>query len=245
MKIAAVIPVYNHSKPVEQVAANLIQRDLPVYLIDDGSAPEEAKRLDALAAKFRGIRLYHQPKNQGKGAAVMTGFRLAAADGFTHVLQIDADGQHDAAAVPELVRQAQAHSSALVTGSPRYDASAPKARSEGRKLTRFWVDLNTLSHRIEDSMCGFRVYPLKETLPVLPDLKHSLRMDFDIEIIVRMDWAGVPIVNIPVEVRYPEDGVSHFKVFRDNVRISWMHMRLFFGMLRRFPELRRRRREGV
>ena len=167
------------------------------------------------------------------------------ADGCSHALQIDADGQHDADDVPRFLAEAQAHPDAVVNGRPVYDESVPKGRLVGRYATHVWVWINTLSFDIADSMCGFRAYPLAATIAMLDRESVGLRMDFDIEIIVRLHWAGVPVRNLPTRVTYPLDGVSHFDLWRDNLRISKMHARLFFGMLWRAPRLLLRRIGGA
>ena len=125
----------------------------------------------------------------------------------------------------------------VVTGQPVFDTSVPKARLYGRYATHVWVWINTLSFDIRDAMCGFRVYPLAPTLRLFDDVAIGRRMDFDVEVLVRLYWRGLRVVNLPTRVTYPADGVSHFDVLRDNLRISWMHTRLFFGMLPRAPML--------
>ena len=236
MKLVVVIPVYNHGQAVGGVVAKLRSQGLPVLLVDDGSNADTARALDALATQD-GVQLLRLAQNQGKGGAMMTGFRAAAAQGFSHALQIDADGQHDALDVQRFVAAAQARPEAFICGCPLYDASVPKGRLYGRYATHVWVWINTLSFAVRDSMCGFRVYPLAPTLALIERVCIGTRMDFDVEIAVRLVWAGVPVVNMPTRVQYPEDGISHFRVWRDNLRISWMHTRLFFGMLLRLPLL--------
>ncbi|MBM3117133.1 glycosyltransferase family 2 protein [Jeongeupia naejangsanensis] len=236
MSCIAVIPVYNHGHAIGAVVDALRGHDLPVLLVDDGSEPHCAAVLDRLAT-LDGVTLLRHTHNQGKGAACVSGFREAAALGYSHALQIDADGQHDTADVPRFLAEMAAHPDAVIAGCPVYDDSVPKGRLYGRYATHVWVWINTLSLRITDSMCGYRIYPLAPTLPVLGAMPQARRMDFDPEVLVRLDWAGVPVVNLPTRVRYPADGVSHFDYWRDNVRISRMHTRLFFGMLRRSPRL--------
>jgi glycosyltransferase involved in cell wall biosynthesis len=231
ISVCAVIPVYNHGGTVGGVAARLRAQGLPVLLVDDGSEAATAAQLDALA-----------PQNQGKGAAVIAGMRAAAEQGYTHGLQIDADGQHDAGDAARFVAAAQARPDALICGCPVYDDSVPRARLYGRYATHVWVWINTLSFAVRDSMCGFRIYPLAATLPLLARASLGRRMDFDTEIAVRLVWAGVPVVNQPTRVHYPPGGISHFRVWRDNVLISAMHTRLFFGMLWRLPRLLARKR---
>ena len=241
MNIVAVIPVYNHGDAVGAVVATLRGYDLPVVLVNDGSNAACSQILQALAdtaaAELPPIHLLAHSENRGKGAAVMTGLAYAHKQGYSHALQVDADGQHDLNAVPAFLAAANEQPEAVISGCPRYDESVPKGRLYARYLTHIWVWINTLSLRIPDSMCGFRIYPLAAAMPLLPVLARVNRMDFDTEILVRLDWAAVPIVNLPVAVRYPEGGLSHFQPWRDNLRISAMHARLFFGMLRRFPRL--------
>ena len=163
--------------------------------------------------------------------------REAGRRGYSHALQIDADGQHDPADVPRFLAMARETPGAVINGRPVYDASVPRGRLYGRYATHIWVWINTLSFEIRDSMCGFRVYPLAPTLALLQRERIGQRMDFDTEILVRLHWRGVRVRNLETRVTYPSDGVSHFDIWRDNVRISRMHARLFFGMLTRLPRL--------
>jgi glycosyltransferase involved in cell wall biosynthesis len=183
------------------------------------------------------VRLLRLPENQGKGAAVMAGFAAAASAGFSHALQIDADGQHDPMDVPRFVAAAHADPQSLVCGRPVFDASIPRYRFYFRYLTHAMVWLNTLSFDIPDSMCGLRVYPLPVVLPVLAAESAGQRMDFDTEVLVRLYWRNTRMQWLPTRVRYPLDGVSHFRMVRDNWLMTRMHTRLFFGMLRRCPRL--------
>lgn len=171
----------------------------------------------------------------------MAGFRNAAEQGYTHVLQIDADGQHEPADIPGFLQEANDHPDEVICGCPIYDASVPKARLYGRYATHLWVWINTLSFGIRDSMCGFRVYPLVNTIKVLDSNAIGKRMDFDIDILVRAYWRGIRVRNRPTRVIYPADGVSHFDAFRDNARISKMHAKFFFIMLVTWPAILFRR----
>lgn len=237
-----VVPVYDHAAAIAGTLALLRPHGLHCYLVDDGSHAACASELDRLiAAQSDWLHLIRLSHNQGKGAAVMAGFSAAAAAGYSHALQFDADGQHEAADVPRLLALAAAHPQALITGVPKYDASVPKSRLYGRYVTHVWVWINTLSFRIRDSMLGFRVYPLAATLNIWRTQRVGRRMDFDTEIMVRLFWAGVDVLSLPTRVTYPSDGVSHFDVWRDNLRISGMHARLFVGMLWRAPRLIARR----
>jgi len=241
-KPCIVVPVYDHADAIAATVAGLKPHGLTTYLVDDGSHDACAQILDALtAAEPDWLRLIRLTPNQGKGAAVMAGFEAAAADGHSHGLQIDADGQHDAEAIPALLDLARHHPQALVTGIPVYDDSVPRSRLYGRYVTHVWVWINTLSLRIRDSMLGFRVYPLAPALQVWHTQHVGRRMDFDTEIMVRMFWDGADVISLPTRVTYPLDGVSHFDVWRDNLRISGMHARLFGGMLWRLPRLLLRR----
>jgi predicted LPLAT superfamily acyltransferase len=236
-----IVPVFNHKEAIGATVMALRRFRLPMYLVNDGSDAATRERLIQLAAHEPLVTLLHLPENRGKGAAVMQGLRQAHADGYTHGLQIDADGQHDAGDVPKFIAAAAASPKAVVCGQARYDDSVPKARRYGRYITHFWVWVETLSVAIKDSMCGFRVYPLASTVRVMDSGWIPTRMDFDTVVMVRLSWAGVPVINIPTQVKYPKDGISHFRMWRDNVRISVAHSRLCAGMLLRLPALLWRR----
>jgi predicted LPLAT superfamily acyltransferase len=235
-RACALIPVYNHHASLPRTVAALSVAGLPVILVDDGS---DAVTKAALAA-LSGVEVVTQPENQGKGAAVMAGLARADARGFSHVLQVDADGQHDLGDAPELLKLAEQHPHHLVSGEPRYDASVPKARFYGRYLTHGLVWFESLSFTLKDSMCGFRVYPVAPCLALAKRASIGARMDFDTDIMVRLYWAGTESLFLPTRVRYPEDGISHFRMLRDNARMAWLHVRLGFGMLPRAPGLIRR-----
>jgi glycosyltransferase involved in cell wall biosynthesis len=234
----AIVPVYNHPATISAVTRQILGQRLPCILVDDGSAPECARVLDALAQEHSGeVTLLRLPRNQGKGAAMLAGFREAARRGHTHALQIDADGQHDAGDIPLFLAKARYNPTAVIAGCPVYDQSVPRSRLYGRYATHVWVWINTLSFDIRDSMCGFRVYPLASLVPLLDEARIGQRMDFDSDVIVRLHWRGLPVLNQATRVTYPQDGISHFRMWRDNVLISAMHARLFLGMLRRAPLL--------
>lgn len=231
-----VVPFYNHEHAIARTLERLRPHGLPCWVVDDGSSAESAAVLDdVMANEAQWVKLLRHQPNQGKGAAVMRGCEAAATAGYTHAVQVDADGQHDAADIPKLLTLARQNPQALVTGVPIYDNSVPKGRLYGRYITHFWVWLHTFSFEIKDSMCGFRVYPLAASIAVWREGAISQRMEFDTEIMVRMHWHGTRVLSMPTRVTYPLDGVSHFNMLRDNLRISWMHTRLFFGMLQRLP----------
>jgi glycosyltransferase involved in cell wall biosynthesis len=233
-----VVPVFDHGTTIGAVVHQVRRLGVPCILVDDGSAAPCAAVMEALAvADPEGVALVRLAVNQGKGAAMVAGFREAARRGHTHVLQIDADGQHACADIPLFLAQARRHPEAVIAGCPVYDDSVPRARLYGRYATHVWVWINTLSFDIRDSMCGFRTYPLASLLPLLDQVRIGRRMDFDSDVIVRLHWRGVRVLNQPTRVTYPQDGVSHFRPWRDNVRISVMHARLFVGMLLRAPML--------
>jgi predicted LPLAT superfamily acyltransferase/glycosyltransferase involved in cell wall biosynthesis len=238
VKAAIVIPIYNHKDEIGTTLERLMPYGLPIFVVDDGSNDATRAVLAELAERWSpAVSLLRRAVNGGKGAAVMTGLRAARAAGFTHALQIDADGQHDAADVPRFLEAACAAPDAVVLGRPVYDESVPKARLYGRYLTHVWVWIETLSFAIPDSMCGFRLYPLEPTCALIERCALPTRMDFDIEILVRLSWRALRFVTIPTRVTYAPGGLSHFDVVRDNVRISKSHTRLVAGMLVRLPIL--------
>lgn len=244
-KPCVLIPVYNHEHAVNAVVHAVLAQNLSCILVDDGSSSVCACTLDALVASApTHITLIRHPVNRGKGSAVLSGIRYAVQAGYSHALQIDADGQHRVCDIPRFLEQAAAHPQALIVGCPDYGETVPSTRLYLRYLTHVWVSINTLSRQIKDSMCGFRVYPLSPIIALDHRQKLGTRMDFDIEVLVRLYWEGLEIININTPVSYPRDGVSHFRGVLDNFLISRTHGILFFGMLMRLPMLIARNRRA-
>ena len=225
-----IVPSYNHSAAAVGTMARLSVHGLPLILVDDASDAPNAAILAQVAAENPLVKLVVLPVNLGKGGAVMAGLRAARAAGFSHGMQVDADGQHDLSALKEFFTAGRESPETMVCGYPVYDESIPMGRKLGRYLTHFWVWVETMSFEIKDSMCGFRLYPLEATCALLDEQSLPSRMSFDIEIVVRLHWRGVPMTWRPVRVTYPVDGKSHFKPLLDNVLISWTHTRLACAM---------------
>ena len=237
MQFCFVIPCYNHHLVIRETITELSEYHFPIFIVDDGSEQETKAVLKQVAAEFSQVKLIHREKNGGKGAAMQTGLSAALEANMSHALQVDADGQHDLTDLSAFLDAAKKSPDALISGQPVYDESISKGRYYGRFITHFWVALETLSFKIIDSMCGYRVYPLAAYQTLISKTKLGLRMDFDIEVMVRLAWQGVPVQFVKTKVHYPEFGLSHFHAFKDNVLISKMHTRLFFGMLIRLPKL--------
>jgi len=229
-RICAVVPAYNHWRELPSILERLRAAGLTVYVIDDGSGTAAAAAIAALHDPAGGVEVHRLPVNQGKGAAVSHGFALAWDAGFSHAAQVDADGQHDLDALPDLLAASASRPEALISGHPIYDASIPRGRRIGRWVTHVWVWIETLSLQISDSMCGFRVYPLMAVRALLARAAVGTRMDFDTEIMVRLFRAGVPVAMVPVRVIYPPENTSNFRLLADNWLITRMHTRLMLEM---------------
>jgi glycosyltransferase involved in cell wall biosynthesis len=240
LSVCVVIPVYNHERAIGAVVDALRAQGLPILLVDDGSSPQCAQELQRLA-ELGGVSLIRLPENRGKGAAVCTGLRAAREQGYTHAIQVDADGQHTLGDAKRFVEAARERPDHVICGQPVFDASIPKSRYYGRYLTHGLVWLETLSFDVIDSMCGFRLYPLAACGDLIEPGHVGSRMDFDTEMIVRLHWREVPLHWIATRVSYPLDGVSHFRMFFDNARMTSLHVRLVLGMLMRLPVLLWRR----
>ena len=222
----AVAPAFNHHLRLGDVIEGLKSLDLPVFIIDDGSAEPSRSAIAALHDPDAGIIVIRRAENGGKGAAVLDGFRAAIAAGFTHALQIDADGQHEPDMAARFIDLSRQRPEAVICGGAVYDDTVPRARKFGRYITHFWVWVETASLDITDSMCGFRLYPLAAVDALLKREVIGARMEFDTEIIVQLHWRRVPVVMVPVQVIYPPDNTSNFRMLADNVRISLMHTKL-------------------
>lgn len=220
----------------------------PVWVIIDGSTDGSDALLRQAMAEDPHLRVITLPANSGKGAAVMAGMVEANAAGFTHALLMDADGQHPAGEIQNFMQASRSQPEALVLGRPVFGAEAPLLRVRGRRISNWWANFETLGAGIQDSLFGFRVYPIAPLLRIMQRNRWMRRFDFDPEAAVRLAWAGLPLVNLPAAVRYlrsEEGGVSHFKYGRDNALLTAMHIRLVFGMLARLPWLMLRRLPGT
>jgi glycosyltransferase involved in cell wall biosynthesis len=238
------IPSYNPGPKVYETVRGARGLWNPVWVVVDGSNDGSSEGLQAMAAQDSGLRVLVLPHNQGKGAAVLHGLEAAAAAGFSHVLTMDSDGQHPPEPIPAFMAESMRQPAAMILGKPVFDANAPALRVNGRRVSNGWANLETLWAGIGDSLFGFRVYPIEDLRQVMRNHRWMRRFDFDPEAVVRLCWRGVRPVNIPTPVRYfnaGEGGVSHFRYVRDNLLLTGMHTRLFFGFLLRLPLLLARR----
>jgi glycosyltransferase involved in cell wall biosynthesis len=225
------IPIYNHRDTIAGVLDSLAYLALPCLVVDDGSDEPTRETLERERARRPWVELSRLPVNRGRGAALRHGYCRAAEQGFTHVVQLDADGQHDPADVPKFLDAARRQPDALVLGRPIFGADSPRVRRYGRRLSQAFVWAVTGSFAVEDPLCGFRCFPLRRTVPVLDAVRLGDRMEFDPEIVVRLAWAGVPIVNVPTRVRYFAGGLSNFRMVRDNALIVRAYTRLVLARL--------------
>lgn len=237
-RYAFIVPVYNHGATLKTVVDSLSHFGFPVIVVDDGNDLNNKKFIQNVVKENNLVELVERKKNGGKGRAVNDGIRRAHLLGITHAIQIDSDGQHDIDRVEHFIKLAEENPEALICGYPEYDESVPSSRLKARKIANTWVHIVTLSDEIKDAMIGFRVYPVE---PYWNLLKHHAVIDshmgFDIDILVRLVWKGVPLVQSGVKVKYPADGISNFRLVRDNVHISLAYTRLCAGMLVRLPVL--------
>jgi glycosyltransferase involved in cell wall biosynthesis len=243
-----VIPSYNTGATVYATVRAARAAWAPVWVVVDGSDDGTAEGLRALAADDPGLRVDTLASNQGKGAAVLHALVAARAAGFTHALTMDSDGQHPADLIASFMHASQARPHSMILGRPVFDASAPLLRVRGRRISNWWTNLETLGAGIDDSLYGFRVYPIAPLVDVMQSQAWMRRFDFDTEAVVRLAWRGIDPINLPAPVKYlraDEGGVSHFRYGRDNVLLTWMHLRLLLGFAWRLPMLvwRRLRRQ--
>lgn len=240
IKKAILIPVYNHGKAcigvVDSIAEYCRENDAKIILVDDGNKSDTKECLCQIANKHKDlVVLLALAENKGKGEAFRIGLLKAKELGFTHVLQLDADGQHDSSRLSFFFDRAKENPDALICGYPEYDESAPTHRKGAHNFANWWCAVVTWKKGIIDSLCGFRVYPVASVADFYQKHTVDSRMGFDIEILIRLIWRGVPFEFYGVRVTYPSDGISNFRAFRDNVRISWVFTKLCCGMIIRSP----------
>jgi len=238
------IPTYNTSEIVLDVIKEALRVWQPVYVVIDGSNNGTEKTISALAETEPHLTVIQHTENKGKGNAVYTGMMAALANNFTHILTMDADGQHPAAAIQQFMQLSIDHPDSMVLGTPIFDSNAPALRVNGRKVSNFWANLETLWMGIHDSLFGFRIYPIKALKKVMDATVFARRFDFEPEVAVKLVWNNTPVINHAVPVRYlsaAEGGVSQFRYLRDNTLLTWMHTRLMIGFFFRIPVLLWRR----
>jgi glycosyltransferase involved in cell wall biosynthesis len=235
------IPSYNTGRRVIDTAREASRVWQPVWVVVDGSTDGTLELIEALAREEPALRVLALPRNRGKGAALLHGLRAASEAGYTHALTLDADGQHPVDRIPEFMAASRAHPEAQILGLPVFDATAPRVRVYGRKLSNWCARLETPGAGIGDSLYGFRVYPIEPLRAIMERARWMRGFDFDAEAAVRLCWAGVRPINLAAPVRYfraDEGGVSHFRYVRDNTLLTWMHLRLLAESLLRLVNRR-------
>ncbi|WP_050026878.1 glycosyltransferase family 2 protein [Verrucomicrobium sp. BvORR034] len=234
------IPSFNTGAKLVETVKGALEEWSPVWVVVDGSTDGSEKAVEALLSEHEGdLRILKLPTNSGKGSAVLRGTTEAVAEGYTHVLTMDADGQHASGSIRKFMEASQSKPEAVVLGLPQFDSSAPLIRLRGRRIANWWARLETMSD-LGDCLFGFRVYPAAPLKQVMHKTRWARRFDFDPEVAMRLIWKGHPPLNVPAPCRYftkAEGGVSHFNYYRDNVLLTWMFTRLFFGFLLRLPKL--------
>ncbi|MGA3400948.1 MAG: glycosyltransferase family 2 protein [Acetobacteraceae bacterium] len=241
---AVLIPSYNTGARLCDTVAIVRRLDWPVWVVVDGSTDGSGEALARQATNDPDLHVCVLPHNQGKGAAILHGLECALAQGITHVVTVDADGQHSADHIESLVALSRAHPEAMVLGVPVFDASAPAIRVAGHRISRFLANLATLRSGIGNPLFGFRVYPVAPLLRIFAETRWMRRFDFDSEAVIRLSWQGVPAINLPTPVRYfhrEDGGVSHFHYLRDNLLLLFMYARLAAALVPRLPRLVARR----
>ena len=235
------IPSYDTGPRLLQTVQEALAHWSTVWVVIDGSTDGSARLLapltDSGSDSYQpGLTVMELPANRGKGAAILHGLVAALQAGFTHALTMDADGQHPAELIPAFMSASKASPQAMILGNPVFDSSAPALRVRGRRISNWWVNLETFDAGIGDSLFGFRVYPIAPLLQIMLGRRWMRRFDFDAEAVVRLSWHGVKAINLDAPVRYlsaAEGGVSHFHYYRDNALLTGMHLRLLGGFLLR------------
>ncbi|MEO1237415.1 MAG: DUF2062 domain-containing protein [Planctomycetota bacterium] len=230
------LPTYDNARTLGAVLASAADLGRPVVVVNDGSTDETAAVIGRFVAERPGValtRLDHD-RNRGKGAALRTGFGWASAQGFTHAVTMDTDGQHTAEDAGRLLDAAAAAPTALVLGCrDQSDPAYPSASRTGRLFSNLCIFVAS-GRRVEDSQCGLRVYPLGLVEAVRC---RAGRYGYEAEILTRSGWAGCPLVQTPVRVIYPEGEarVSHFRPWRDSLHGAALHLRLWLRAVLPLP----------
>ena len=212
-----IIPTYNNEKTLRRVLDKTLVFTNEIIVVNDGSTDSTVEILK----EYPQIKIIHQPKNQGKGMALRTGFKEALKLGFDYAVTIDSDGQHFPEDIPVFLEEIQKNGEALLIGDRNMEQEGiPGKSSFGNRFSNFWYQFET-GIQLNDTQSGFRLYPIRR----MKDLKFfTQKFEFEIEVIVKAAWAGIPVKNVPIQVLYDEsERVSHFRPFKDFTRISLLN----------------------
>ena len=237
-----VLPSFNSGSQLARTLRAARAECSDVWVVVDGSTDGSDREAEDLG--FEGVRFLRMEKNSGKGGAVLAALREASREGFTHLLAMDADGQHPAEKIRPFFELGEKHPEALVCGVPVFGPDAPAERVRGRLVGNSFARLETLGLGAADSLFGFRLYPAEASLRVMERTRWARRFDFDTVLSVRLSWAGVPCLNVHVPVIYPprqSGGVTHFRYLRDNLLLVAAHTRLLVEWPIHLPRLVARR----
>jgi glycosyltransferase involved in cell wall biosynthesis len=223
LKVCIVVPTYNNAKTLAPLLENLQKLNTYVIVVNDGSTDETQNIID----QFKGIHSISYSRNEGKGIALRRGFRAAVSQGYQYAISIDSDGQHFARDIPAFLDSLEKNPGALIIGARNMDqSSVPGKSSFGHRFSNFWFKVET-GIKLPDTQSGFRLYPVQR----LQSMTFiTRRFEFEIEVIVRSAWNGIPVTSVPVSVYYapPGERVSHFRPFADFTRISILNTFLVF-----------------
>lgn len=222
------LPSYNSGPLLARTVGQALEQWPTVWAVVDGSTDDSAAALEAMTAEHPGLRVISLARNQGKGGAVLHAMGIALDAGFSHVLVMDADGQHPPDRIPEFMECSILHPEAMILGLPQFGDDAPLERVYGRHVGNFFAWVET-GGTVRDSLFGFRLYPIAPSLQAMNTTRHGRRYDFDTELAVRLVWAGTHAIQRPVPVFYPpttQGGISHFAYWRDNLLLAKTHARL-------------------
>jgi glycosyltransferase involved in cell wall biosynthesis len=239
MRVLVLIPSYNTGPDLlRRTVGEVLRQGEAVRVVIDGSTDGSAEALAEMMGDQ--LKVSVLPVNQGKGQAIRRGVAEALAEGFTHILTCDADGQHPVDQIGKFVALAATYPTAVLMGCPVFGPEAPSVRVRGRMISNGWSWLETMGWGVGDSLFGMRLYPAQSLHQALASTRFARRFDYDTEIAVRLAWMGVPMIQVPAPVKYlttAEGGVSQFRYLRDNALLTWMHTRLFLEFMIRSPWL--------
>jgi glycosyltransferase involved in cell wall biosynthesis len=241
LRRCVVIPSYNSGARLERTVREVMAVWQPVVVVNDGSTDGSADNVVRLAQTEPGLHALAQPRNTGKGSAVLAAFNYAVDRGLTHAIVFDADGQHDPADIPKFVQASTERPLALVMGEPQFSDDAPTSHIIGHGIANFLTKIETMHRGMGDSLFGLRVYPMLAAIKALRRIRGGRRFDFDTQAVVRMSWLGVPTLNLPAVVHYPKDRVRHFGYLRDNLLLLRVHFWLLLRGIFVWPWLLFRR----
>jgi dolichol-phosphate mannosyltransferase len=215
--VLVVVPTYNEIESLEALVGRLRQAvpDAAVLIVDDASPDGTGALADRLSADDAQVRVLHRTRKDGLGRAYLAGFERAMGEGRDFVVELDADGSHDPAALPAMLALAEETRADLVLGSRWVPGGTvvnwPWLRRTISRAGNSYAKV-VLRSRVRDLTSGFRVIRVEALRRLTLDDVSSQGYCFQVELAWRLERAGCKVVEHPIEFVERANGRSKMHI---------------------------------